>query len=240
MINSSMQKTAWPSTNHPVAQLVQATRYAATQGRSPPAYCVPQGSQLVRLVLERGLQDVSVVGKQAPVFDLFCDARSTPPRLAAVLMDASGALSYADMPVDDKVLAQFDEREDGQIIALELVAVLFGLGTFQNVLSGNYVRVWTDNRVAEGNLIRGSSKAKDLNMLVHGIWLLAAHMMTGMHIDRVPSEENISDLPSREQYELLGKLEAERVTPFLHPLAGCVQQWELIGSESMAQWPIGR
>lgn len=155
-------------------------------------------------------------------------------------MSAGGALTFADLPVSDDILAQFAARDDGQIIALELLAILFGLSTFSTTLSGSYVRVWTDNTVAESNFIKGASKAADLNMLVHGIWLLAAYMSVGMHIGRVPSVEHISDLPSREKYDLLVNiLGAVSVEPVLHPLASCVGDWELIGSQSLSAWPRG-
>ena len=39
-------------------------------------------------VLRLGIADVFSVGHVPPVFDLFCDARSSPPRVAAVLLDA--------------------------------------------------------------------------------------------------------------------------------------------------------
>ena len=155
-------------------------------------------------------------------------------------VSAGGALKFADLPVGDDILAQFDTRDDGQIIALELLAILFGLSTFSTALSGSYVRVWTDNTVAESNLIKGASKAADLNMLVHGVWLLAAYLSVGMHIGRVPSVENISDLPSREKYDLLvSRLGAARVEPVLHPLARCVSDCELVGSQSLSAWPRG-
>ena len=174
------------------------------------------------------------------MFDLFCDARSSPPRVAAVLLDVGGALQFADLPIGDEILSQFDERNDGQIIALELLAILFGLGTFEGTLRGAYVRIWTDNHVAESNLMKGASKAEDLNMLVHGVWLLAAQMSVGVHIGRVPSVENLSDLPSREKYDLLiNRLGAVRVEPVLHPLAQCVSKWELVGSHSLSAWPSG-
>ena len=90
------------------------------------------------------------------------------------------------------------------------------------------------------NLIKGASKAEDLNMLVHGVWLLAAYMSVGIHIGRVPSDDNLSDLPSREKYNLLlDRLGAVRVEPVLHPLANCVSRWEMVGSNSLSVWPSG-
>ena len=43
---------------------------------------------------------------------------------------------------------------------------------------------------------------------MHGIWAQAVQNHTYMWIERVSSENNISDLPSREKYELLEELGA--------------------------------
>ena len=185
-----------------------------------------------RVVLMDRTSEATVIGHRPEVFDLFCDARGTPPRLAAVLLGPQGDLQYTDVPPCPGVLDQFVVR-DTQIIALELLAVLLGLSTFGVQLAGKYVRVWTDNRVAEFSLIRASSKAVDLNQLVHGIWLFAARRKLGIWIGRVPTHENIADLPSREEYDLLQSMGASWVSPHMDNIAWSVQDWELAGAPEL-------
>ena len=55
---------------------------------------------------------------------LLCDARSTPPRIAAVCI--VDGIQYADMEPTAEVLKQFQQRGDNQIASLELLAVAFG------------------------------------------------------------------------------------------------------------------
>ena len=54
-----------------------------------------------------------------------------------------------------------------------------------------------------------------------------------MQIERVPTDENIADLPSREDYRLLEQIPAERIEPtiskeFLDP-----QSWEALRLEGV-------
>eukprot|EP00969_Alexandrium_andersonii_P070768 3123625-Alexandrium_andersonii.AAC.1 len=52
-------------------------------------------------------------------------------------------------------------------------------------------------------------------MLVHAVWLLAARRSIGLWIERVASDDNIADLPSRESYDALEALRAAWVPPRL-------------------------
>ena len=60
---------------------------------------------------------------------MWADARSTPPRVAAVvLVDGRFLLTDAEPPPN--VLRQFAERGDRQITSLEILAIAYGLSTF--------------------------------------------------------------------------------------------------------------
>ena len=76
-----------------------------------------------------------------------------------------------------------------------------------------YVRVWPG---AEGCTRKGSAKAFDHNMLIHVIWELAFQRRVALWIERVPSKDNISDLPSRGQIALLYALGAQWCPPLWH------------------------
>ena len=147
-----------------------------------------------------------------PVIELFTDARSKPPRIAGVML---GSLSpvYTAWDPDEETMAAWVLRIDDQIVALELLAVVVSVLTFCEELSGTSVRLWIDNSVGEFALSKGSAKAADHNKLVHIVWTLAAKFHFGLWVERVPSELNISDEPSREVPFAMDRIGAGFVRP---------------------------
>ena len=90
-------------------------------------------------------------------------------------------------------------------MSLELLSIALGLSSFAPWLKGRKVHVWSDNTGAEASTSRGSARSFDHTCLVHAVWLQAAKLGIDMRVDRVPTEDNISDLPSSEDYVLLQK-----------------------------------
>ena len=140
---------------------------------------------------------------------LFCDARGSPPRLAAVIITHDGSSYYTDMAPPQALLKFFIDRRDKQICALELCAIALGLSTFGPLCAGLKLHVWSDNCGSEHATRRGSAKAWDHNRIVHALWVKAATLRCHMIVDRVPTKENIADLPSREEYALLRAMNAD-------------------------------
>jgi len=157
-------------------------------------------------------REICVYDREGPTFDLFCDARGHPARVAAVLF-FNGNVVYTDWQPSPAVLGAFSYREDNQIMGLELLAILVGLITFADILEGYDVRIWTDNAGGEGALRKGASKSTDHNLLVHGTWLFAAKHRIGMFVKRVGTKENCADDPSREDYRLLSAIGAAWTAP---------------------------
>ena len=60
---------------------------------------------------------------------LWADARSTPPRVAAVLF-CDNKFYWMDTEPPAKVLAQFEVRGDRQIASLEILALAYGFSSF--------------------------------------------------------------------------------------------------------------
>ena len=90
-----------------------------------------------------------------------------------------------------------------------------GLKTFIRECRGKTVRIWTDNEGSHGALKAGSAKVADHNRLVHAMWLLAAENDVGMFVDRVSTNENVSDYPSRGSFTVLKAINASRRKPKL-------------------------
>ena len=63
--------------------------------------------------------------------------------------------------------------------------------------------VWSDNRGAEQATRKGRSRAFDHTCLVHALWIKAIQLNLAMEVWRVPTHENIADLPSRREHGLL-------------------------------------
>ena len=148
------------------------------------------------------------------VVELFGDARGYPPRVASVLV-RDNVVQYSDWQPDEQTMNAFCPRRDQQIMGQELLAVVFGMSTFLDELRGCCVRVWIDNAAGEAALEKGAAASSDHNVLIHGIWLLAARHGFTIWVERVASEFNIADEPSREVYTGMAACGARWKEPIL-------------------------
>ena len=66
--------------------------------------------------------------------------------------------------------------------------------------------------------MKGSARAWDHNRLVPSIWTQA--LVQGIHlwVERVPTEDNLADLPSRAEYQLLYDIGSEWRAPCMADL----------------------
>ena len=71
---------------------------------------------------------------------------------------------------------------------------------------GRDVLIFSDNTAAEAILKKGCANAADHRALAHAFWSVIWALDMRVVIERVPTELNIADLPSREEYALLAKL----------------------------------
>ena len=155
---------------------------------------------------------------------LYCDARGHPAHIAAVLF-IDGQRYFCDMAVPTSVLDMFTSRKDNQILGLELLSIALGLCSFVQLLSNRRVIVWSDNTGAEAATKKGSAKEWDHSCIAHCLWTKAVQMRTQVHVERVPSKENIADLPSREEYQLMQTMGIQRVPAQLSDAFHEPQAW---------------
>lgn len=221
----------------------------------------------------------------AKTIHMLVDARSTPPRIAAVLL-LNGKVYYSDMEPSSQagdcfelklrarpraatgvqVLRSFRAREDGQIMSLELLSIAFGrcsrTGVPQCVCARNgdcrhvHFRELDPREERACPQRQHGCAAHDgerdrqvfrphvcytWNMVSRACALFgcvgharvlcrtkALELGTGLYIGRVPSKDNLSDDPSREKYDLLERLEAVHVEPWLSPEFERAQSWEAL------------
>ena len=71
---------------------------------------------------------------------------------------------------------------------------------------------------AEHTTAKGSANAADHNRMVHEIWTLALEKGIHLWVERVPTEDNIADLPSRYEWQLLYDIYAQWCEPCLPAL----------------------
>ena len=186
---------------------------------------------------------------------LLCDARSTPPRIAAVCI-CDSKVSYSDMQPSASTLAQFTVRGDNQIASLELLAIAFGqntsysclalrrrvcyvmagLSSFEQLLKGQNIVVHSDNTTAEHSVRKGRARTFDHTAVVHSIWTKVWKLGAGMTVLRVGSKQNLSDDPSRERYGLLDKIGATKIPPVLDECFLDAQAWDSLAITAHREW----
>ena len=86
---------------------------------------------------------------EEPPCHMFVDARSSPPRCAAILVTNKGEVLYTDGKPADKFMQKFKQRKDKQIMTLEVMAIAVGLSTFAEQLRDHKVIIFSDNTGAE-------------------------------------------------------------------------------------------
>ncbi len=77
-------------------------------------------------------------------------------------------------------------------------------------------------------LRRGTARSWDHAQLVHEQWLHAVVNRMHLYVRRVPTDDNVADLPSRLDFALLESVGAELVEPLLAPAYQEDQTWEVL------------
>ena len=158
---------------------------------------------------------------------LFCDASGRPAHLGAVLfVDNKCCFTHLKPPAS--LLECFRRRGDNQIMGLELLSISLGLCTFSDLIRGRNIVVHSDNTGAEAAIRRGSAVSLDHAQLVHTQWTHAALQGLSLHLVRVGTHDNIADLPSRDEFEMLRIAGAEEFEPVLPNEYWNDQTWEAL------------
>ena len=84
-----------------------------------------------------------------------------------------------------------------QIAMIELVATVVALETFRPMLQNKTLLLFVDAEAVEGALVKGYSAREDLCELVGIFWNLVLELNCLVYVDRVPTDANPADYPSR-------------------------------------------
>ena len=96
---------------------------------------------------------------------------------------------------------------------VEASAGIVALDTWADLLRDSDVIHFIDSNTSLNGLVNGWSRKSDTCHLVGLYWKRAALLKAFMWIDRVESESNIADGPTKNRYDSLDKLDAVEVQP---------------------------
>ena len=80
---------------------------------------------------------------------------------------------------------------------VELVGAVTAMETFREYLRGKSVILLVDAEAVEGALVKGYSARTDVCELIGKFWDLALELDCSVYIDRVSTDANRADKPSR-------------------------------------------
>ena len=113
-------------------------------------------------------------------------------------------------------------------MGLELLAISLGLCTFGEWLAGRNVVIHIGNTAgSEVTMRRGTARSLDHAQLVHSQWHHVARLGAGVHVKRVATDDNIADLPPREEFRIFRETGAVFVPPALETKYGG-DEWEIL------------
>ena len=121
-----------------------------------------------------------------------------PSTVGGVLLDFNtGRFEFYAAYLEQHVTGKLLEQSDNPILEIEMIGVLLGLLIWLPELSSNPVIGFNDNDAVKGSLISGTSASKRTAFLLEGIVRLEAQSRTLLWWERVPSDSNPADAPSR-------------------------------------------
>ena len=119
--------------------------------------------------------------------------------------------------VPQKLIDKWIPRKS-QIAMVELFATVVALKTFKRRISDSWSLLLVDSEPVQGALVKGYSSREDLCELVGIFWNLALELRINLYIDRVPTDANPADPPSRDNLSIgskAGWITLDPIFPFL-------------------------
>ena len=104
--------------------------------------------------------------------------------------------------VDEWAKARWQTRASN-IVMVEALAPVQAVATMGRTRPGAHVVVLVDNEAAEGALAKGYSPQEDLGDLTAVFWEAVLEFGLSVYVDRVPTDTNLADGPSRGRFDEL-------------------------------------
>ena len=140
---------------------------------------------------------VQLTGDRPPPLLLYTDAEGKGG-LGAVLFDHGCHLPrfWFSSTAPTHIIDGFSHRRT-QIVPLEALAVFVAIQLWGHHLRGQRVILMVDNVSVVGALIKGSSRKRDINVIIGATHMMVTELGIDLFVHWVPSRYNVSDLPSR-------------------------------------------
>ena len=121
-----------------------------------------------------------------------------PDRVGAVLFDRRWEAPLQFSEVIPKEMQKNWAPRKTQIVPVEMIAPILALHTFRERLFGTDLILLIDSEAVESALVKGYSSKSDLCTLVSVFWNLIFELRVRVFIDRVSTDSNPADWPSRD------------------------------------------
>ena len=163
-----------------------------------------------RLVTEGPPRPIDRVGPKRVDAVIFTDGFTPDPRSMEQLPDRVGAVLFdrrIQRPrqftavVPSSVKEQWLDRST-QIVPVEMIAAVLALSTFEDRIFGSDLLLLIDSEAVEAALIKGYSSREDLCSIISVFWDLALRLRVRVFIDRISTDANPADWPSRDKLHI--------------------------------------
>ena len=125
-----------------------------------------------------------------------------PDRIGAVMFDRRAVAPKQISEVIPTAVSDKWLRRKTQIVPIEMIAPILAIQTFRDHLRNKDVLLLIDSEAVQAALVKGYSSKEDLCELVEIFWELALEYRINFFIDRVSTDANPADWPSRDLLEI--------------------------------------
>ena len=121
-----------------------------------------------------------------------------PSTVGAVILDFNAGVfeycaAYLGQPATERLL----QASANPILEIEMIGVLLGLLVWEKLITGNPVIGFNDNDAVKGALISGTTASERAAFILEGVVRIEAETRALLWWERVPSDSNPADAPSR-------------------------------------------
>ena len=99
-----------------------------------------------------------------------------------------------------------------QIVMIEALALPVAAETFKSLIKGKNGPWLVDSDPVLGAAIKGHSASEDICSGINAIWKIIRETEAQVYLDRIPTDGNLSDGPSRAAWDIAGQCEWATVT----------------------------
>ena len=130
------------------------------------------------------------------------DDTPLPDRVGAVLFDSrlGAPLQFSEI-ISKKQQKGWAPRKT-QIVPVEMIAPILALHTFRERMYVTDLILLIESEAVEASLVKGYSSRSDLCTLVSTFWNLVFELRIRVFIDRVSTDSNPADWPSRDRLDI--------------------------------------